>query len=570
VKRGSRSSIRRQLTLLGVVAALAIWLGAGLQYVELRAEQREVATMRADVDLAAIYAEAARSAAHERGLSDGWLALDAPGQTAGLELAEARAALDRAVALLGDPGGAAPQSERRVSTGVSVRIEALTRVRGQIDRREIPSLEAFEFYSSLVESLQSALARRLGSAMIAVGVPYEHLNHLENEREQLAQIRGLTHEALKAGTLLPETALALVQRIALYDRAEEEFERSAPAPARAEVAAMVDASAVRRAVELSRQLARTRRIDVIGLDATAWWSLSSQGVDGLERATQSASTALLQKADLRIATIGTRLEFTVAGLVALGMIILLMALSMASRIVRGINRLMTGLESIGDRRDFTVRIAEDGADEFAFMSKGINSLIAIANDTLQEKEALSLIDVLTGTMNRRGFERQLAARTTPTRSHTIPLSVVMLDLDHFKSVNDSLGHASGDLVLRRLGRLLLSHVRPDDLVARIGGEEFVVLLNGCPLWQASRVAETLRAAIAGHDFGVGRQVTASLGVAEWKPTQAPETLLIVADTELYLSKTRGRNRVSPAIATSMAPSAAQSGCPRAHVVAQGH
>ena len=132
--------------------------------------------------------------------------------------------------------------------------------------------------------------------------------------------------------------------------------------------------------------------------------------------------------------------------------------------------------------------------------------------------------------------------------HQQPMSVLMLDLDHFKRVNDEHGHATGDRVIQAVSTAMRSHVREEDIVARYGGEEFVVLCPRTNAQQATLVAERLRVAIAGLaqvELGIPGPQTISIGVAspgELSP-DACESLLPVADAALYAAKAAGRNRV---------------------------
>ena len=157
---------------------------------------------------------------------------------------------------------------------------------------------------------------------------------------------------------------------------------------------------------------------------------------------------------------------------------------------------------------------------------------------------LSETDELTALKNRRHFLHAVQAGVSAACTQGRPISLVMLDVDHFKSFNDQHGHRAGDAVLRSLAALLGEHVRPDDLVARYGGEEFMILLPDTDAWTGTVVAERLRATIASHTWPV-RAVTASLGVA----TLTPEVLdafelMEAADAALYRSKAAGRNRVT--------------------------
>lgn len=124
-----------------------------------------------------------------------------------------------------------------------------------------------------------------------------------------------------------------------------------------------------------------------------------------------------------------------------------------------------------------------------------------------------------------------------------------MDIDLFKSVNDTWGHAAGDRVIRTVDQLLRSTARPSDLTIRWGGEEFVVVLVNCPEPQAILVAEAARKLVSAADWcglGVGRVVTVSIGVAERRPTEEMDSWFHRADTALYDAKHSGRNCVMPA------------------------
>jgi diguanylate cyclase (GGDEF)-like protein len=153
-------------------------------------------------------------------------------------------------------------------------------------------------------------------------------------------------------------------------------------------------------------------------------------------------------------------------------------------------------------------------------------------------------DALTGLLNRRGFETQMAfALALARRSHR-PLSLITVDVDHFKQVNDTHGHEAGDEVLRRLARALEMRLRNSDVVARLGGEEFVVLLPDTDLAGARSIAQTLVDGMAEqHDPVVGR-ITVSAGVATVRsPRDTGADLLRRGDAALYAAKGEGRNRV---------------------------
>ena len=162
-------------------------------------------------------------------------------------------------------------------------------------------------------------------------------------------------------------------------------------------------------------------------------------------------------------------------------------------------------------------------------------------------EAMAYYDELTGVANRRFAVRQLHALLSRARRHDQELSVVLLDADRFKSLNDRHGHGAGDDVLRGLADRLRSRVREEDVVARFGGEEFLVILPDTGASGAATAAEDLRAAVAAQPFPVGRialPLTVSVGWATWRG-EPLERLIARADRGLYAAKEAGRDCVKP-------------------------
>ncbi len=162
----------------------------------------------------------------------------------------------------------------------------------------------------------------------------------------------------------------------------------------------------------------------------------------------------------------------------------------------------------------------------------------------RELAALATTDALTGVGNRRAFEARLEAECLRTaRSHS-PFALLLLDLDHFKSLNDQHGHPAGDEALKTMGRLLSSASRKTDFVARYGGEEFAVILLDTDMAGAKESAERLRLRIEAEPWPYGA-VTASIGIASGGggPVVAAE-LIRQADGALYFSKLHGRNRAT--------------------------
>ncbi len=177
--------------------------------------------------------------------------------------------------------------------------------------------------------------------------------------------------------------------------------------------------------------------------------------------------------------------------------------------------------------------------------------LSLALSNLRLRESLrrqSIRDALTGLYNRRYLEESLSHELARCARRGLPLSVLMLDVDHFKQFNDSQGHAGGDLLLAAVGELLLTRLRAEDVACRYGGEEFTVILPEADGEEAMRVAEQIRGHIAALAVSDGQRalprVTASIGVASFPADgELGASLIQKADAALYAAKHRGRNRV---------------------------
>jgi diguanylate cyclase (GGDEF)-like protein len=180
-------------------------------------------------------------------------------------------------------------------------------------------------------------------------------------------------------------------------------------------------------------------------------------------------------------------------------------------------------------------------------------LIARVRAALKAHLSLSIlerrahVDGLTGLANRGVLEDQLLREWDSCRRRSIPLSVVMTDLDHFKAINDTYGHAAGDEVLRQTAGMLAQSARSSDLIARYGGEEFIVVTPDCPLTAAVTLAKRFRANLAQRTIsvdGTDIRVTVSVGIATTDWTQhSPSELLRQADESLYQAKRSGRDAI---------------------------
>ncbi|WP_454725610.1 MULTISPECIES: GGDEF domain-containing protein [Cupriavidus] len=179
----------------------------------------------------------------------------------------------------------------------------------------------------------------------------------------------------------------------------------------------------------------------------------------------------------------------------------------------------------------------------------------------RQLEVLSKTDQLTGVFNRRHLNEALGSALERARHDGSPFSIILIDVDRFKSVNDTHGHQAGDRVLVEMAVRILEAKRAADTLGRWGGEEFLLICAGTGLHDAVQLAQTLRAVLSGRDFPVTGRMTASLGVACVQDGDTIHGMISRADEALYRSKRRGRNRVE--YAGGGAP-AVPDGAPREH------
>ncbi|MBX7100942.1 MAG: diguanylate cyclase [Myxococcaceae bacterium] len=248
-------------------------------------------------------------------------------------------------------------------------------------------------------------------------------------------------------------------------------------------------------------------------------------------------------------------------------LVLLMALGLflgVDRVVvQPVRALQAAVRRMGEG-SLNARASPAGGRELSELARNVNAMAealqhernhleqAVAERTRELQEAnarlerMAVTDGLTGAYNHRRFQEGLAAEVLRSERNGYPCAVLMVDVDLFKRVNDSLGHPRGDELLRQLAAVLASTLRQTDLFARYGGEEFAALLPETSRAEAAQVAERMRAAVEAQltDAEWRQKITVSIGVSVYPDDgKTPEQVLVSADQALYLAKHQGRNRV---------------------------
>lgn len=260
-----------------------------------------------------------------------------------------------------------------------------------------------------------------------------------------------------------------------------------------------------------------------------------------------------QSAGGEIDAIGKTLEdgraiIQMGGAVAIGLGMLIM-LALARNIVQPLEQAVLVAEAIalGDFQEFPPHSRRDELghllDALFVMQGEIRGQQIELSKRNAELEQLASTDKLTGLRNRRKVEENAAEQLALLKRYGGELSLLLLDVDHFKAVNDIHGHATGDIVLSHIAAILTRTVREADIVGRWGGEEFVILLPNTGAAGAAAVSEKIRHAVAEHDFPVVGSKTISIGVSRSLKGESFSALVERADKALYRAKQDGRNRV---------------------------
>ncbi|MBI4051403.1 MAG: diguanylate cyclase [Elusimicrobia bacterium] len=233
--------------------------------------------------------------------------------------------------------------------------------------------------------------------------------------------------------------------------------------------------------------------------------------------------------------------FTFLGTTLIGLLLSLSVLTPLRELLAGIQRIMGG--------DLNFEITPRSADEIGRITQAFNAMTRNLKEKQEQLLRETITDALTGLYNFRYFQEELKAETERARRYNRPLSVLLMDIDHFKKYNDTHGHEMGNVVLKTASQALKETLRPTDVLARYGGEEFVAFLPDTDKAQAQRVAERVREAVDGSQFPgqetqPGGKITISVGGACFPAdAKVAKDLIEKTDKALYQAKNKGRNRV---------------------------
>jgi len=287
---------------------------------------------------------------------------------------------------------------------------------------------------------------------------------------------------------------------------------------------------VERLLAAEGEIVEHRDVDGVEVLASAR-RLSSEWLAAADRPVGDAYLQAIRLRNVAVAVIGIVLVFTT-----------IVAYWLAALIARPLGRLTSAAAKIS-AGDLPVGLPAEGGGEVGSLTRVFNTMVESLRKSREELERLSTTDTLTGLGNRRHLMNLLTHEIERAKRAGQPFSILMLDVDHFKSYNDNHGHQAGDDVLARISTVLRESIRPYDCAARYGGEEFLIMLSATPLDRAQESAERIRKQVGAEQFQ-GGHVTISIGVAEYPSHGATAKAVIgQADAALYEAKHAGRDRV---------------------------
>lgn len=524
-------TIKARIILIGILAVGGLCLLLFDRYANEFARYRQQQQVMAAVTSIKGFSSLIHELQKERGITAGFLAT--PSSEQRLRLLKQQAHTDLEVAAMAEK-----------ETRLKQMLRHLPELRAQILAGTTEHLKAHQAYSSLVQELLDQVEHlaRLSKYTLINDDLASHVQ-LMFVKEYLGRVRAKINHALRTPADGGEMAMQVARLQAVFAEYERLFRRDAAAETLAEFDRSFHGPDIDMVLQTMRAAARGE-LARNETSADEWFRLATMAIDRLKEVEDRSLAITAAKSDNFLRTLRQRLLIYTIGILLLGSLTLTLVTHTVRGILRALSHLLTEIGLISKQQDFSRRIPLRTRDEIGIITRAFNELLGIAEQLLKDKDRQASTDHLTGIMNRRRFTEFLDREMARRQRQAEPLSLIMFDIDHFKRVNDEYGHEIGDLVLKEMAQLVGSAVRRTDILARWGGEEFVILLPGTTGEAATGFAEKLRAGIASHDFPQIGRATASFGVASLGEKETDgATLIKHADQAMYTAKQDGRNRV---------------------------
>lgn len=521
-------TIKTRILLLGLLAIASLFYILGIRFMADSREHGEKQALLVRMETAAKLSDLVHELQKERGISSGYLTTRSQKNEAMLEM---QRALTNRESVRMDA-----QSFRNLES-----LGKLPEVREKISLHQLTPVESFGYYTLVILEILdqfNVLARDSNTSILKQDL-HAH-EHLLYTKEYLGEIRASLNESLSRGNIDKERVAMVHRLLALHQHNGRKFLRDASPELAAAFSAVLAQPRVRDMFKIV-----DAALPEQGSVATPeeWFSSASYAIDQLREVENLSMSHLRQHVKDEIAASNQRLLTNAALTLAISLTLIFLAGSAVQRLLQALNLLITNIEHTINTKDFSNRILFVSNDEMGVISHNFNELLSIAEHMIKEKDYLASTDLLTGLYNRYKFSELFTHELQREQRYQEGLALIMLDIDHFKCINDDFGHAAGDMVLKELAQLMRNLVRASDVLGRWGGEEFMILVPRDGHEAAASLAEKLRQAIEIHDFRCVPKITASFGVSKHAPGDTIETLCARADDALYRAKHDGRNRV---------------------------
>jgi len=518
-------TLRQKILMLGLVAISGMFLALWLQYRAYMTQSQAIEAVVRNVSAVVALSHAAHELQRERGMT----AINHSRTTTQALVEQVR---HTDAALAGTSGDIA-------NLGM-----ALTQLRSEAATATMTPLAILDSYNKLLQRLVDEMDRLTSEPEAAVAktdmAAHKHLMALKEDLGQIRATLGYWIERKGDDSLVFNRLLRLKS---LQEEELRKFGLDASPGLRDRLAKEFSGQEVAQTLQTVAQIAAEGKLPQ-KLDVQTWWSMATVAVDRLKVVEDYSLHLIEKKAELELTQLRSAMRWGVIITLAMGLAAVIMAISATVALLRALDRALRSMELIAASHDFQIRIPADTPDEIGRISRSFNQLLDIAERLLKEKDYLATTDPLTGINNRLRFAKVLGEEAERKRRTETPMALILFDVDHFKSINDTYGHNAGDEVLKGLANLVSSEVRATDFFGRWGGEEFVLLLRDDDCEAAMVVAEKLRNLIANANFPSADQVTCSFGVAAWMRGDTEASLVARADKALYESKKGGRNVVT--------------------------
>lgn len=518
-------TLRQKILSLGLLVAGAIFAVLWLQYSNFQAQFRAYQGVEQGVRIVDLTSQVVHSLQKERGMR-----LIAGVNSSRAEMADPVRDADAFVAALAGVHGVAGSLA-----------ESVAQLRQQAVHGE--PVSTFQSYSKLIRDVIETLGRlpRQSKASGAPADVYAHAQLME-AKEYLGQIRA----SLGYRIAHPHDDQITVQDLNrlkfLYDEKIRQFKLEASPELLEFFVLNFSGAEVAQVRQTMAMMVTTPRLP-LSLDVKAWWSVATSAVDRLKIVEDHSRVLIRNKLEAERSRHERILLIQVAVTLLFSAVILMLTLSVIVNFLRVLDEALISIELIAEGKSLSGRVAVKDAGELGRISRSFNQLLDFAENQLQEKDRLAARDPLTGINNRLLFSGILRSEAERKARNKTPMSLVMFDVDHFKRINDTLGHNAGDEVLKALAHLVKDEIRATDFFCRWGGEEFVLLLRDDDQDAAFAMADKLRARIEREHFPLVGQVTCSFGLTAWTAHDTEEDFVARADRALYEAKKLGRNRV---------------------------